>query len=152
MCCTWRDSSGCVCSKSSGSVSHTESESSGSVSGTGSDTDAVNDDTIKHYFDLLNDVMTEFDIHSKSSQIYNVDESGIRLFDLHAPNIVTTKEIKKVRYRQSGRKGQVTIVGCASASGHAFLPMVIFDAKRLNPEWTIGEFQELSMVLVTMVY
>ena len=83
--------------------------------------------------------MTEFDLHSKHSQIYNVDESGIP-FDPRAPNIVTTKGIKKVRYRQSGRKGQVTIVGCASASGHALPPMVIFDAKRLNPERTIGEF------------
>ena len=101
--------------------------------------DAVNEDTLKHYFSLLNDIMTEFDLHSKPSQIYNVDESGIP-FDPRAPNIVTMKGTKKVRYRQSGRKGQVTIVGCASASGHAIPPMVIFDAKRLNPAWTEGEF------------
>ncbi|CAI8043787.1 Tigger transposable element-derived protein 6, partial [Geodia barretti] len=101
--------------------------------------DAVNADTMKQYFALLNDVMTEFDLHSKPSQIYNVDESGIP-FDPRAPNIVTTRGTKKVRYRQSGRKGQVTIVGCASASGHALPPMVIFDAKRLNAAWTMGEF------------
>ena len=45
------------------------------------------------------------------------------------------KGTKKVRYRQSGRKGQVTIV-----VRHAITPMVIFDAKRLNPAWTEGEF------------
>ena len=101
--------------------------------------DAVNEDTLKHYFSLLNDIMTEFDLHSKPSQIYNVDESVIP-FDPRAPNIVTMKGTKKVRYRQSGKKGQVTIVGCASASGHAIPPMVIFDAKRLNPAWTEGEF------------
>lgn len=101
--------------------------------------DAVNGETMKHYFSLLNDVMTEHDLHSRPSQIYNVDESGIP-FDPRAPNVVAAKGTKKVRYRQSGRKGQVTIVGCASASGHAIPPMVIFDAKRLNPAWTEGEF------------
>ena len=62
--------------------------------------------------------MSEYELHSKPSQIYNVDESGIP-FDPRPPNVVTTKGTKKVRYRASGRKGQVTVVGCASASGHA---------------------------------
>ena len=48
--------------------------------------------------------------------------------------------MKKVRYRSSGKKGQVTVVGCASAAGQATPSMVIFNAKRLNPEWTKGEF------------
>ena len=100
---------------------------------------AVNSETMKQYFSLLNDVMSEYELHSKPSQIYNVDESGIP-FDPRPPNVVTTKGTKKVRYRASGRKGQVTIVGCASASGHALPPMVIFDAQKLNPAWTEGEF------------
>ena len=100
---------------------------------------AVNSETMKHYFSLLNDVMTEHDLHSRPSQIYNVDDSGIP-FNPRAPNVVAIKGTNKVRYRQSGRKGQVIIIGCASASGHAIPPMVIFDAKRLNPAWIEGEF------------
>ena len=98
---------------------------------------SVNSETMMQYFSLLNDVMSEYELHSKPSQIYNVDESGIP-FDPRPPNVVTTKGTKKVRYRASGRKGQVTIVGCASASGHALPPMVIFDAQKLNPAWTEG--------------
>ena len=101
--------------------------------------DAVNSETLKQYFTLLSNVLTEHDLHSKPAQIYNVDERGIP-FDPRAPNVVAPKGTKKVRYRSSGRKGQVTIVGCASAAGQAIPPMVIFDAKRLNPEWTKGEF------------
>jgi hypothetical protein len=99
----------------------------------------VNSETLKQYFTLLNDVLTEQDLHSKPAQVYNVDESGIP-FDPRAPNVVATKGMKKVRYRSSGKKGQVTVVGCASAAGQAIPPMVIFDAMRLNPEWTKGEF------------
>ena len=101
--------------------------------------DAINKDTLKHYFSLLNDIMTEFDLDSKPSQMYNVDESGIP-FDPPAPNVVTVKGTKKVWYRQSGKKGQVIVVGFASASGHALPPMVILNAKRLYPAWTEGEF------------
>ena len=50
--------------------------------------------------------------------------------------MIATKGTKKVRYRALGRKGQVTIVGCVSASGHSIPPMVIFDAQKLNLAWT----------------
>ena len=59
--------------------------------------DAVNSDTLKQYFTLINDVVTEHDLHSKPAQIYNVDESGIP-FDPRAPNVVATTGTKKVRY------------------------------------------------------
>ena len=101
--------------------------------------DAVNKETMEPYFSLLNDVMTEHDLHSNPSQINNVDETGVPL-DPRAPNVVAAKGTKKVRYRQSGKKGQVTVVACASAPGHTIPPMAIFDAKRLNPAWTKGEF------------
>ena len=75
----------------------------------------------------------------KPSQIYNVDESGVPL-DPRPPNVVTVRGTKKVRYRSSGKKGQVTIVGCVSASGQPIPPMIIFDAQNLNHAWTKGEF------------
>ena len=39
--------------------------------------DAINSDTLRQYFTLLNDVLTKHDLHSKPAQIYNVDKSGI---------------------------------------------------------------------------
>jgi len=58
------------------------------------------------------------DLVNKPSQLYNVDETGVP-FNPRPPNIVATKgrKTKKVRYRTSGRKGQLTVVACANAAG-----------------------------------
>ena len=77
---------------------------------------------------------------SQPRSIYNVDETGIP-FNPCPPKIVSTKgkETKKVRYRSSGRKGQITVVACVNAAGQSIPPMVIFDAAKLNPAWTKSE-------------
>jgi len=100
---------------------------------------AVNTETMNQYFSLLQDVLEEHGLMDKPSQIYNVDESGVPL-DPRPPNVVTVRGTKKVRYRSSGKKGQVTIVSCVSASGQPIPPMIIFDAQNLNHAWTKGEF------------
>ena len=99
---------------------------------------AVNPDTLTQYFDLLKDTLVEHNLLNSPSQIYNMDESGIPL-DPKAPNVVALKGAKKVRYRSSGRKGQVTVVACGNAAGQVIPPMVIFDAKNLNHAWTEKE-------------
>lgn len=98
--------------------------------------DAMNCETMQHYFTLLKDTLESHDLVSRPVQIYNVDESGVPL-NPRPPKVVSTKgrQTKKVRYRCSGRKGQITIVGCANAAGQAIPPMVIF---KLNPAWTKG--------------
>ena len=66
-----------------------------------------------------------------------MDESGVPL-NPRPPKVVTSKGrvTKKVRYHTSGRKGQITVVECANASGQVIPPMIIYDAARLNPAWT----------------
>ena len=102
--------------------------------------DAMNQETIDHYFSLLKDTLSTHALLDKPSQIYNVDESGVPL-NPRPPKVVTTRGrvTKKVRYRTSGRKGQITVVGCANASGQVIPPMIIYDAARLNPAWTRDE-------------
>ena len=56
-----------------------------------------------------------------------------------APNVITKKGKRKVPYRSSGNKSQITVVGCVNASGHPIPPMVIFDAKSFNVDWAKGE-------------
>ena len=99
---------------------------------------AVNQETLAQYFELLKDTLVEHNLLHSPSNIYNMDESGIPL-DPKAPNVVAVKGTKKVRYRSSGRKGQVTIVACGNAAGQVIPPMVIFDAKNLNHAWTDNE-------------
>ena len=53
--------------------------------------DAVNKETIDHYFSLLKDTLEEHNLLDKPGQIY-VDESGLPL-DPKAPNIITQKVV-----------------------------------------------------------
>ena len=92
--------------------------------------DAVNASTMSHYFDLLKKTLQENNVINSPGQIYNVHECGIPL-DPKAPNVVAKVGPKKVHYRSTGRKGQVTIVGCGSAAGHVIPPTIIFDANKL---------------------
>jgi len=75
---------------------------------------------------------------NSSSRKYNVDKTGISL-EGHAPRVVALNGQKKVRYRTSGNKNQVTVIACVSASGQCIPPFVIFDAKRLNYDWRKNE-------------
>ena len=89
---------------------------------------------MKQYFSLLHDVLTEHELQSKPSQIYNVDESGVP-FDARPPNVVATKGAKKVRYRSSGRKRQVTI-GLSTISRN--MRGISFNKSTSYPEYTTG--------------
>ena len=57
--------------------------------------DAVNADTISHYYNLLETTLQENNLFNSPSQIYNVDETGFPL-DPKAPNIVAKTGTKKV--------------------------------------------------------
>ena len=82
---------------------------------------------------LLKEVLVENQLLNSPNRIYNVDETGIAL-DGHASRIVAKRGQKKVRYRTSGNKNQITVIACVSASGQCIPPFVIFDAKQLNME------------------
>jgi len=102
--------------------------------------DAVNAETMQHYFYLLQlqDVLTMNGLINVPKQIYNVDENGVPL-DPNTLNMVAKKGSKKVRVGSTGRKGQVTVVACGNAAGQLIVPMVIFDARKLCHAWTRGE-------------
>ncbi len=54
------------------------------------------------------------------------------------PRIVAKKGQKKVRYRTSGQKSQVTVIGCGSATGQVIPPFIIFSGKQINLLWTLN--------------
>ena len=95
-------------------------------------------EVISDYFDLLAKVLAENQLLHSPSRIYNVDETGIAL-DGHAPRVIAKRGQKKVRYRTTGNKNQITVIACVSASGQCIPPFVIFDAKRMNMEWRKDE-------------
>ena len=101
--------------------------------------DAVNHTVIDGYFNLLKECLDEHSLQDNPAQIYNVDETGMPL-DPTPPRVAACKGQKKVRVRSGGKKGQMTVLGCVNVIGQAIPPMVIFDAQKLNQEWTMGEF------------
>ena len=99
---------------------------------------AVTPENLKNYFDLLKKTLNNNDIMNCPHRIYNMDESGMPL-DHKPSKVVTLRGTKKVHCRTSGNKAQITILACANAAGGVIPPMVIFEGKRLNPDWTKGE-------------
>ena len=99
---------------------------------------AMTEENLKNYFDLLRDCIVENGLKDHPERIYNMDESGIPL-DPKPPKVIAVRGQKKVRYRCSGNKTQITILGCCSGTGQAMPPFLIFDAKQLNHQWTHGE-------------
>ena len=59
--------------------------------------DAISAKTMKQYFDILVNTLKEHNLLHNPSQIYNKGESGMPL-DPKAPNTVTQRGTKKVRY------------------------------------------------------
>ena len=73
-----------------------------------------------------------------------MDETGVPL-DPKAPNVIVHTGSKKVQYRSTGKKGQITVVTCASASWQILPPApIIFDAKNVNRSWTIDGLPDAS--------
>ena len=52
---------------------------------------------------------------------------------------VCKKGTKKPRYRTSGQKAQIMVIGCENAVGQAIPPFIIFAAKQLSHLWTKDE-------------
>ena len=100
--------------------------------------DAVNEENVHTCFSLLKEVYDEFEFEAFPQRIYNMDETGVPL-DSRPPKVVAPKGQKKVRYRCSGQKSQITVVACCNATGHAIPPFIIFAAKQLNALWMRDE-------------
>ena len=91
-----------------------------------------------HYFDLLEETIRSNGLIGKPNQIFNMDESGMPLSPSN-PKLVFKTGTKSACAIGSGDKSQITIVGCVSAAGFCFPPMVIWDRKTLSPELAVGE-------------
>ncbi len=93
--------------------------------------DAMNEENMKNYFELLKKTLDDhgFDKHPES--VYDMDETGMPLCP-PPPRIVAKKGQKKVHYRTSGQKSQVTVIGCGSATGQVIPPFIIFSGKQIN--------------------
>ncbi len=100
--------------------------------------DAINSENMDNYFQLLKHTYDQFDFAKNPESIFNMDETGMPLCP-RPPKIIARRGQKKVRYRTSGLKSQVTVLACGSATGQVIPPFIIFAAKQISPLWTQDE-------------
>ena len=62
---------------------------------------AMNEENLKNYFDLLDTVLEENNLKIHPKQIYNMDETGLPL-NPRPPKVVALRSQKKVRHQCSG--------------------------------------------------
>ena len=93
---------------------------------------AVNAENISAYFSLLKSSFDEHGFEEHPERVYNIDETGVPL-EPRPPKVIAAKGTKKIRYRTSGQKSQITVIGCGSATGQALPPFIIFAAKQVSP-------------------
>ena len=99
---------------------------------------AKNPDVLNSYFNELEKTLREHDIFDEPSSIFNCDECGIPL-NPKPLKTIHERGSKHVSAVTGNGKSQITILACASASGYALPPFVVFDRKTLNQELTKGE-------------
>ena len=83
--------------------------------------DSTNKKTICAYYNLLEETLQKNDLSHSPAHIYNMDETGMPL-DPRPPNAVAKRGQKKVRHSVSGKKEQITVLGCANAIGQVIPP------------------------------
>ena len=96
---------------------------------------ATDTEVLNRYFDMLEECLRENGIFNKPSSIFNCDECGFPL----NPKCFKVVGSKNPSHITGGDKSQVTVLACASASGYAIPPFVIFDRMKLNPKLHEGE-------------
>ena len=99
---------------------------------------ASSPETIKNYFDQLEEVLISNSLYNCPSRIYNIDESGFPL--QHQPGKrIGVRGQKHVMVNTSGDKTQVTVLACVRADGCYMPPMVIFKRSDLTEDLIQGE-------------
>lgn len=75
--------------------------------------------------------MVDADVLNDPTRIYNADETGLPL-DYKPGNVIGRTGARSVYGITSGKKGQLTVMGCANAAGQVMPPMILHKGKRAN--------------------
>lgn len=95
----------------------------------------MNREEVKHFFTLLQQILTSHNLLDKPGKIFNVDETGIQINNKPG-KVVATKGAKDVYSLTSAEKGEnVSLVSCCSAEGYFLPPVLIFKGKYKKDEF-----------------
>ncbi|KAJ8310462.1 hypothetical protein KUTeg_012327 [Tegillarca granosa] len=93
-------------------------------------------ETINKYYKELGTIMTQYSLHDKPENIYNIDETGFSTE--HNPSKVVCNINLKVQAITSPRGSNVTVIGSGNALGRSLPPYYIFPWKKWNPNFLEG--------------
>ncbi|KAJ8306503.1 hypothetical protein KUTeg_017048 [Tegillarca granosa] len=93
-------------------------------------------ETINKYYKELGTIMTQYSLHDKPENIYNIDETGFSTE--HNPSKVVCNINLKVQAITSPRGSNVTVIGSGNALGTSLPPYYIFPGKKWNPNFLEG--------------
>ena len=98
----------------------------------------ANEEIIRDYFAKLGAMCARLNILAKPMQIFNMDETGLSI--VHKPGrVVAQLGRRNVWAITSAERGKThTVLTCASASGYALPPFIIYPRKRITDNLKVG--------------
>lgn len=98
----------------------------------------ANEEIIRDYFAKLGAICARLNILVKPMQIFNMDETGLSI--VHKPGrVVAQLGQRNVWAITSAERGKThTVLTCASASGYALPPFIIYPRKRITDNLKVG--------------
>lgn len=91
-----------------------------------------------HYFALLDNILTDNELHDKPSNVFNMDESGLQLKN-KPTQVLAQKGSKNVSSLTSGEKGEtISVIAYCNAEGMFLPPYSIFKGKNRKEEFLDG--------------
>ena len=94
---------------------------------------AVNYETINHWFKLFSDTMKQYNIEKRD--VYNMDEKGFAVGQAGKQKVVVSKANLNAYMCQNGSREWVSLLECISADGALLPAFVIFKAKTQRKAW-----------------
>lgn len=97
----------------------------------------MNRNSVRKFFEILENKMTELNLRNKPDRVFNADESGLQM-NTRGSHVLCQKGKKNVHSISPKEKGEtVTVLACCNASGNFMPPSIIFKGKRIQVEYQV---------------
>jgi hypothetical protein len=94
---------------------------------------SLNRTVVNEFFELIRDLIETHNIPPEN--IYNMDEKGVQLGIGKRIAALVDRDQKNVYHIEDGNRELVTIIETVCADGTSLHPCVIFQGRRMRPEW-----------------
>lgn len=99
---------------------------------------AFNEETVKNFFDNLENVINRHPTFADGTRIFNLDETATITVQKN-PKVMAPKGRRNICKVSSGEKGTlVTTCNIIGAGGQALPPAIVFPRKNINPRMKVG--------------